>query len=165
MKKISLVITTLFLSAAAFSQAYDTTPPYLKSKTIPNFVLLSLDSVPFTQSVLVNGKKTIIMLFNPECEHCQHQLESMLTITDVLDSVNLILTSTETLGKIKIFYDKNHLEKYPMIHIGKDFKYFFTGFYQPRTVPDLAFYNREKRFLYFNMGGLKPKEIINVLNN
>ncbi|MEI9955446.1 MAG: hypothetical protein WDM90_03850 [Ferruginibacter sp.] len=139
MKKIILSIVILFLGVTAFAQQYDTTPPYLKNKTIPSFVLLSLDSIPFTQSVLVSGKKTIIMLFNPECEHCQHQLESMLTIMDVLDSVNIILTSTETLGKIKIFYDKYHLEKYPMIHIGKDFKYFFTGFYQPRTVPDLAF--------------------------
>ena len=162
MKRIFLFIAVLFFCHTAFSQ-YDTTPPYLKNKFLPAFSLVSLDSVPFTQSVLTSGKKTIVMLFNPECEHCQNQLQLLLTIPEVTDSVNLILTATETLGKIKIFYDKFHLEKYPWIHIGKDYKYFFGGFYQPKTIPVLAFYNIHNQLVYFNQGNVKKKEITEAL--
>jgi thiol-disulfide isomerase/thioredoxin len=162
MKKILLFISALIFYGEAFAQ-YDTTPPYLKSKIIPNFSLVNLDSVAFNQTVLVSGKKTIIMLFNPECEHCQDQLKLLLSIPEVADSANLILTATETLQKIKIFHDKFHVANYPWIHIGKDYKYFFGGFYQPKTIPVLAFYNTNKQLVYFNQGSVKKAAILEAL--
>jgi thiol-disulfide isomerase/thioredoxin len=162
MKKLIIFFAILFFSTAAFSQ-YDTTPPYLKNKALPDFTLLTLDSVTFTQTVLAANKNTIIMLFNPECGHCQDQLQLMLTLPKITDSCNLILTSTETLQKLKIFYDKFHLEKYPSINIGKDFKYFFGGFYQPKTIPVLAFYNKKKQLVYFNQGSVKKAAMLSAL--
>ncbi len=162
MKKTFLFFGIFFISIAAFSQT-DTTAPYLKNKTIPNFILLSLDSVAFTQSVLAQDKNTIIMLFNPTCGHCQQQLELLLTLPQVYNTTNLILTSTEPLYKIKEFYDKYHLEKYKWIHVGKDHKYFFGGFYRPKTIPVLAFYNKQKQLTYFNQGNVKKKEIVQAL--
>lgn len=162
MKKIFLFFGIFFFSIAAAAQ-YDTAAPYLKNKTAPNFVLLSLDSVAFTQNVLVENKSTIIMLFNPTCGHCQQQLELLLTLPEVTNATNLILTSTEPLYKIKEFYDKYHLEKYSWIHMGKDHKYFFGGFYRPKTIPVLAFYNKQKKLTYFNQGNVKKKEIIQAL--
>jgi hypothetical protein len=162
MKKSILFLVMIFCSGAAFCQ-YDTTPPYLKTKLLPGFNLLSLDSTVFDQSVLTEKNNTIIMLFNPECEHCQDQLKLMLDIPELVSSTNVILTSTETLQKIKTFYDKFHLENYPLIHIGKDHKYFFGGFYQPKTIPVLAFYNKQNRLVYFNQGNVKKKQILDAL--
>jgi len=164
MKRIIVSLLIMVCSSAAFCQ-YDTTPPYLKTKLLPGFSLLSLDSTVFDQSVLTENNNTIIMLFNPECEHCQDQLKLMLTIPELVASTNVILTSTETLQKIKIFYDKFHLENYPLVHIGKDHKYFFGGFYQPKTIPVLAFYNKQKQLVYFNQGNVKKKQIQDALKN
>jgi thiol-disulfide isomerase/thioredoxin len=162
MKKIIIFITSLFLTATTFSQ-YDTTPPYLKTKVVPDFVLLSIDSAAFTQSVLAPNKNTIIMLFNPDCGHCQEQLELLLTIPEVLKTTTLILATTEPLKKIKKFYDKYQLKKHSWVYIGKDTKYFFGSYYKPRTIPVLAFYNKQKQFVYFNQGNVKKKEIIKAL--
>jgi thiol-disulfide isomerase/thioredoxin len=162
MKKIIVFIAVTFLSIAVFSQ-YDTTAPYLKNKALPNFSLLSLDSLAFTQDILAEGNTTIIMLFNPECAHCQDQLQLLLSMEAVSKSTNLILTSTETLKKIKIFFDKFHLQKYRWVHIGKDYKYFFGSFYRPKTIPVLAFYNKQKQLIYFKQGSVKKKEIVEVL--
>jgi len=162
MKIVLAFFSMLCCSTAVFSQ-YDTTAPYLKSKTIPAFSLYALDSVPFTQTVLAEHKNTIIMLFNPTCGHCQDQLELMLSMPEVAQSTNIILTSGEPLGKLQVFYDKFHLEKYPLIHIGKDYKYFFGGFYQPKTIPVLAFYNKQKQLVYFNQGNVKKSEILDAL--
>ncbi len=162
MKKFLFFLLPVVFSSAIFSQ-YDTTALYLKNKALPNFSLLSTDSVVFTQNILPEHKNTIIMLFNPECEHCQEQLQLLLTIPEVVQTTNLLLTSTETLGKIKIFYDKFHLEKYSWIHIGKDYKYFFGVFYRPKTIPVLAFYNKQKQWVYLNQGNIKKKQILQAL--
>ena len=165
MKKIFALLFFMIISAAAFSQ-YDTTPPYLKTKLLPNFNLLPLDSsTVFNQSVLKEGQQTIVMLFNPTCEHCQHQLQLMLTMPEIIQSTNLVLSSTETLEKLKTFYDKYHLEKYPLVHIGKDYKYFLGGFYQPKTIPVLAFYNAQKQLLFFNQGSLKKDQLLDALKS
>jgi thiol-disulfide isomerase/thioredoxin len=162
MKKINIFIASIFLSVTAFAQ-YDTTPPYLKTKVVPNFLLLSIDSVAFTQTVLTENKNTIIMLFNPDCGHCQEQLELLLTLPEVTKTTSLILATTEPLKKIKNFYDKYQLQKYTWIHIGKDPKYFFGVYYKPKTIPVLAFYNKQKQFVYFSQGNVKKKEIIKAL--
>jgi hypothetical protein len=49
------------------------------------------------------------------------------------------------------------------VHIGKDYKYFFGSFYRPKTIPVLAFYNKQKQLIYFKQGGVKKKEIVEAL--
>lgn len=164
MKKTITFLFALIAFSAAFSQ-YDTTAPYLKTKRLPDFNLLSLDSVAFNKDILKEDRHTIMMLFNPGCEHCQQQVALILTVPELIQHTNIILSSTETLQKLKDFSDKYHLEKYPMIHIGKDHKYFLGGFYQPKTIPVLAFYNAQQQLLYFNQGNLKKDKLLNALKS
>ncbi|MBS1509830.1 MAG: hypothetical protein JST86_03265 [Bacteroidetes bacterium] len=165
MMKIFLSITLLFCCTfMCRAQQYDTTPPYLKTKLLPAFSLLDKDSVAFDQSVLVKGKRTIFMLFNPECEHCQHQLELLLTLPEITDSANLVMASTESFAKIKVFYDKYHLENFPSIHVGKDTKWALGVFFKPKTVPELIFYDAGGRWTFLNQGALKKKELLDALS-
>lgn len=164
MKKIFCFFLVLTSGIAAFSQS-DTTAPYLKTKLLPAFRLLSIDSVEFTNEVLDKNKNTIIMLFNPECEHCQKQLELLLSIPEVIQYTQLILSSIETFEKNRIFYSKFHLEKYPFIRLGKDYKYFFGAYFQPNTIPVLAFYNKKNELIFFNQGSTKKKMITNAIRN
>lgn len=159
MKKISIFVTTILVSTIGYAQI-DTTPPYLKTKQLPNFNLLSMDSTLFTQTVLKNEKHTIVMLFNPDCEHCHKQITLFISMHEVLQQVQLILASTETLDKIKVFYNRFKLYKYPALFIGKDYKYFFGGFYQPKTIPVLAFYNQQNELTFFNQGNMSKKQVL-----
>lgn len=145
-----------------FSQV-DTTAPYLKTKSLPSFGLLTIDSVEFNETVLDETKYTIIMLFNPDCDHCHHQLEVLLSIPQVAESAQIILSSIETQEKNRSFYARNHLEKYPFVHLGKDFRYFFGGYYRPATIPVLAFYNPQKQLVFFNQGEVDKKKILQAL--
>ena len=110
MKKIPLLLFMLSVCLYSFSQT-DSTAPYWKERTLPTFSLLDKDSIPFTQVILKEDKNIIIMLFNPECDHCQKQLELLLSIPEVANSAELVLSSIETIEKNNIFYKKNHLEK------------------------------------------------------
>ena len=103
------------------------------------------------------------MLFNPECSHCQEQLDMLLSLPEVAQKTQIVMSSIEPLAKNKDFYNKNHLEKYPFIFMGRDFKYTLGTFYQPKTIPVLAFYNAEKQLIFSNQGDAKKKEIKKVL--
>lgn len=162
MKNPILLFCTILISTVSFAQI-DTTAPYLKTKSLPDFRLLTIDSVEFNQTILDENKSTIIMLFNPECDHCQQQLDLLLSIPLVTQTAQIILSSNETQEKNRVFYEKNQLEKYSFIHLGKDFKYFFGAYYQPRTIPVLAFYNPQKQLTLFNQGNTKKKQIEQAL--
>ena len=164
MKKIPALFLILSICFHAFSQT-DTTAPYLKTRVLPDFSLLDKDSVVFTQAVLKAQKHTIIMLFNPECEHCQQQLELLLSIPEVSNSAELVLSSIETIEKNKAFYNKYHLENYPFVHLGKDYKYLFGKYFQPTTIPVLAFYNTKKEFVLINQGNASKKVILKALKD
>jgi thiol-disulfide isomerase/thioredoxin len=162
MKNTSILVLMLFLNIAGNAQT-DTTPPYLKTRRLPDFSLLSLDSALFTQTVLQEGKNTIIMLFNPDCEHCHKQTELFISMPEVIQQAQLILVSTETLDKIKFFYTRFKLYKYRGLFIGKDYKYFFGGHYRPKTIPVLAFYNKQKQLTYFSQGNVSKKQVLKAI--
>ncbi|HMK03914.1 MAG TPA: hypothetical protein VK489_06980 [Ferruginibacter sp.] len=157
-----LIFIFILNSIPAFSQA-DTTAPYLKTRSLPNFSLLTTDSVAFSQNILDNTKNTIIMLFNPECEHCQEQLELLLSMPALLQTTQIVLSSIETHEKNRIFYNKFHLEKYPSVYLGKDHKYFFGGYFRPKTIPVLALYDKQRHLLLLNQGNMKKKQIEKAL--
>lgn len=158
MKRISLAFSMFLIITTGFAQ-YDTTPPYLKTKQIPSFKLLNVDSVLFTESVLVKSKPTLFMLFNPDCGHCKQQLELLLSMPEITQKTQVILATSEALHKIKTFREIYGLDKYPFIFIGKDFKYFFGGYFQPKTIPVLAFYNKEQKFVNLFQGTTKKKQV------
>lgn len=162
MKKICFLFIMLATNLTVFSQV-DTTAPYYKAGVLPDFSLLTIDSVEFNQTVLDKSKATIIVLFNPECDHCQHQLETLLSIPELSKDAQIILSSIETHDKNRIFYNKNHLEKYPFIHLGKDNKYLFGKYYRPKTIPVLAMYNSSKKLVLFNQGDTKKEQILDAL--
>src|SRR5579871_5989314 len=53
--------------------------PFVKNPTIPPFHLLGLDSTTYvTKDDIKKNRRTIIMFFSPDCEHCKHQTEAIL---------------------------------------------------------------------------------------
>lgn len=163
MKKLIVTIAALLVYANVFCQ-YDTTPPYLKSKLLPAFNLLNLDSAVFTQTILTPEKHTIIMLYNPDCGHCQEQLELLLTLPEVMATTQIVLTSSQPLYKIKAFYQKNKLQQYPNIFTGKDYSWFFGKYFQPKTIPVLAVYNKQNQFTFISQGNAGKKQLLAALN-
>lgn len=162
MKRLPLILFLLVIAVKGFSQ-YDTIAPCLKTKTLPQFSLLSIDSVAFTQDKLDTGKFTILMLFNPECEHCQKQMERFLSMTEFYGPVQLVLISIETLENTRHFYNRYHLQYYPFIHIGKDHQRFFISYFRAQTIPVLAFYDKKKSLVFFNQGDASENEIREAL--
>ena len=162
MKKLPLILFVMMISCKGFSQ-YDSTAPYFKDKVLPNLNLLTADSVFFTEKVLEEKKSTIIMLFNPDCEHCQKQTDVLLLMPELPKLAQVVMISVESLQMNKIFYQKNHLEKYPFIHLGRDFKFFCISYFKPTTVPVLIFYNKKNELIAVKKGNATKEDILDIL--
>jgi thiol-disulfide isomerase/thioredoxin len=161
MKKLLILLTVMGMGFGSLAQ--EPVSPYLKTKKLPAFSLLNIDSVAFTQTALSKEKPVIIMLFNPECGHCKDQLTLLLKMPEVTQAAQLVMATTETLDKIKAFAETYNLAGYPSIFIGRDKRSFWGGYFQPKTIPVLAFYDKEGNFKKLLQGSSKKKEIIEAL--
>jgi thiol-disulfide isomerase/thioredoxin len=164
MKKILLFAGLFWFGCNLFAQTipYDTIAPYLKVKTIPNFSLQLPAGELLTQQNIIENKCTIIMLFNPECEHCQKLTQQLVKIAGVKKS-QLIMVTTEPWEKIKKFEQQFKLKNFGFVKIARDEKYFFGVFYKPTTIPVLAFYNTAKQFIALKQGNITTQEIKDIL--
>ena len=150
MKKIlTLLLAVSFYSADA---QQDSTLPYLKDRMMPAFNLLSVDSVVFTQNSIAPDKPTIIMMFSPDCDHCQKQLDDLLAIPELTSTTQVVMISMAPVIYNREFYKKNKLEKYPFVYLGMDYQGLCLRYYKPHTVPVLVFYNKKREFVSIHQG-------------
>ena len=77
MRKLLFLFGYLLLANTVFSQTNaqaDSLAAYIRIGTIPSFTVYKApDSSAFTNKDLKKGKPVLLMLFSPDCGHCQHQ--------------------------------------------------------------------------------------------
>jgi thioredoxin-related protein len=173
-KLILLVVCLLTLSFTGTAQEQqkevqpvqvedkDTLRPYQKSPKLPAFNIQLMDSVTiFNTYNIPKGKKTILMLFFPDCKHCKRTIKNLISGMDSLKDVQFYLTSSvHSMTDVKKFYEEHHLADFDNIKVvGRDFEFFFFGFYGTRTVPALAIYDENKKFLKLFEGETTVKQL------
>ncbi len=160
-----LLFLMLFVLCCHISIAQtDNNAPYWKNKNIPAFRLVAIkDSSFFSETDLAKNKITMFILFNPECEHCQQQFKMLVKLAKVKKDAQVVLASTETWEKISRFNIKYEIGKYPFVTLCKDTKFTFGSFFQPKTVPVIAIYNKKGQFEFIKQGEIKKKELEAVL--
>lgn len=183
MKKI-LLLATLLCSLVSFqSFAQETTPPprpphprplpmmdtpqYTRNTEMPAFKVRELDSTTiFNTYDIPKGKPTMLMLFMPDCEHCQKQVERMIAGMDSIKNVQIYLFSPVPVFKIKEFYDKYHLADYKnIVLVGQEYQFFFASYYKATSVPFIAVYNKNKKLMRAFQGSAHLKDIEMAANS
>jgi hypothetical protein len=126
------------------AQAQSDEVPYKRFPNVPPFELLNLDSTTwFKKADLQKNQPLLLMVFNPECDHCQHQVEQMLLDIESFKNIEIVFATPEDFSKMKAFNERYNLSKYSNIHVGRDTKFFLPPFYRMRNLPYLALYNRK----------------------
>lgn len=164
MKKLFFVLSILLITTVSFAQnGYDTTPPYKRFPTVPAFRLLETDSVTIiTKDNLKKNKPVLIVLFNPECDHCKHETEEIIKHMDDLKKVQIIMATMAQYAPMKDFYVKYKLDEYKNIKVGQDFQYMLPSFYRVHSLPYLAMYNEKGDLLTTFEGTMKIEDLISV---
>jgi len=165
MKRSFLLILTLSLSVAGISQT-DSIPeaPYKRFPSVPPFKLLLTDSSTYlTKDDLEKKKSVMIMLFSPDCEHCNHETEDIIKNIEAFKKVQVIMATVLPFDKMIDFYKKHDLKRFDNIIVGKDVGFFFPVFYNIHTLPFLAFYNKKKELISVFPGALPVEKVIEEL--
>ena len=149
-KNILVIIVCIILSASLVSAQVNTTidPPYKRFPTFPPVKLLLTDSTTyFTKADLKKKSAVLLMLFNPDCDHCQKETEDILKNIDKFKKIRIVLATTMSFEMMKSFYTKYNLALYDNIVVGQDFQFFLPSFFIIRNLPFLAFYDKKNELI------------------
>lgn len=164
MKKSLLLLALFSMSLVSFSQQDSTQlPPYKRFPTVPPFKLLKTDSSSyFTKNDLKRNKPVLIVIFNPDCDHCKHEIEEIIKDMDDLRDVQIVMSTFMPFSLMKGFYESYNLQKFENVTMGQDFQYVLPSFYQIHFMPYLAMYDKKGNLLTTFEGAMKIEDLINV---
>jgi thioredoxin-related protein len=163
MKKIFLLSTLISIAAISFSQQDSLAAPYKRFPTVPAFKLLNVDSSSyFTKNDLKKNKPVLIMIFNPDCDHCKHETEEIIKNIDQLKDIQIVMATMMSFDSMKSFYEKYDLQRFENITVGQDVTYTLPTFYQIHFMPYLAMYSKKGNLLTTFEGSMNIEDLINV---
>ena len=160
MKKYFLAIILCFTSLIGHSQPDSTQPPYKRFPVLPPLKLLLTDSIAyFTKNDFKKKSNVLIMLFNPECDHCQHETEEIVNHIDRFKNVQIVMATMMPFDAMKSFYEKYELSKYKNIVVGQDQHFFLIPYYRVGNLPFLAFYNKKENLISVFEGSMPIEKV------
>lgn len=166
MKKFSLLAVIFCVSLSAFAQTsqVDSLPKYKKFPAVPAFSLITVpDSIKFTDKDLKKNKPLVLIMFSPDCEHCQREMKNILADFDPFKKAQIVMATPLDYSNIKRFYDEYKVADYPNITIGKDPVWFLGGFYQVHNFPTIAVYDKDGQFVQLFEGSVAVEKIAAIL--
>jgi thioredoxin-related protein len=160
MKKIFLVFCLAIEMLTGHCQADSTQPPYKRFPVLPPLKLLLPDSSSyFTKDDFKKKSNVLVMLFNPDCDHCQHETEEIIKHIDQFKNVQIVMATMMPFGLMKSFYQKYELSKYKNIVVGQDPNFFLPSYYRIGNLPYLAFYNKKGNLISVFEGSMPVEKV------
>ncbi len=142
----------------------DTSALYLRFPTIPPFKIIRVpDSTRFTKDDLSKKKPTLIMVFSPDCEHCQHMTKELVANIKLFKKAQIVMTSPLEFGYIKKFYEEYGIADCPVITMGRDPSYMLGTFYKVRSFPKIYLYDKKGNFVMSFEGSVPVERIAEAL--
>ncbi len=165
MRKLSLFLFCIGLCTTLFSQIDSTSAPYKKFPTFPPVKLLLVDS---TSSIIKNDlpkkKPVMLMVFSPDCQHCQHETEELVKSIDKFEKVTIIMATMRPYADMMAFREKYGLAQYKNIIMGQDIQFFLAPFYSIVNLPFLAFYDKKGKLISVFAGSMPVDKVLAELS-
>ena len=162
-KAILFPLLIICIGKTGYSQA-DTSLLYLRFPTVPPFSINKApDSIKFTKDDLHKKTATVIMVFSPDCEHCQHEINEIKANIRLFKKAQIVMASPLDYSYIKKFYEEYKIADYPNITIGRDPTYMLGTFYHIRSFPAIFVYNKKGKFVKAFDGTVPVQRIAEAL--
>jgi thiol-disulfide isomerase/thioredoxin len=164
MKQFIILLITFAAFITAKAQK-DTLPPYKQVPFIPAFTIQLTDSSNFSKKDLPKNTPVVIIYFNPECGHCQQEATELSKNMDKFKKVFFVMAAYAELEKVEEFSELYGLNKFSNVKLGRDGKYFLPVFYQVKTTPFSAVYNKKGKLLKAFEHGMSVEELEKALKD
>jgi thioredoxin-related protein len=163
-KLLLLLITSLFSLASMAQASIDTLPPYKKEPYLPAINLIAApDSTKLTKENLKRKRKTLVIIFSPDCGHCTYATEELLKDFNAFKKINIVMATPLAYNYVKKFYDDYKLAAYPNIHVGYDKGFFLGTFYAVKSYPVIFLYDKKGNLLQEFDSSVKWETVANFL--
>jgi thioredoxin-related protein len=163
MKILTLLSAFFLITYAGFSQTNtqkNNTPTYISNPAIPDFkVYTAPDSTLFTNKNFHKNKSTLIMVFSPECGHCQHVTNLLLDNINHFKNTQILMTTWLPYNEMISFYNNYKIANYPQITMGWDKADFFLPYYHVQSFPMLIAYDKKGKLIRAFDGNVKMETI------
>jgi hypothetical protein len=140
----------------------DQSAPYLIDRRVPTFSMTTIDGKEISNKDLpTKYKYTCIIIFSPDCSHCEHAGDEFNKNADKFKNVLFIWDSYRDMDLIKKFATKYNLAGQPNVVIGRDGGFTIPSFFRPRMTPFVALYDKGT-FVKVWEQGVEPDELIKI---
>lgn len=134
----------LMLLTASFAVGQDTPAVYKRFPSVPPFKIMRVaDSTTFQKSDLKNKKATLMMIFSPDCDHCQHATRDLLANIDRYKKVQIVMAAYAPFDMVYKFYQDFGIAAHANITMGIDQGYFLNSFYSIKNFPSVFLYDKK----------------------
>jgi len=140
----------------------DPNAPFLMDKNIPKFTLNLTTGKSFSNTQIPKTRYTCIIIFSPDCSHCQDEATELTKNADKFKSVFFIWNSYKEMKEIKDFATKYGLDKQANVVVGRDPEFSIPVFFRPRMTPFVAIYDKGQ-FLKVYEQGVKVPELLKII--
>lgn len=137
-----------------------------EGKKIPNFNVLLPDSTTYYISEKTsNGKAWVFIYFSPYCPFCESEMKEIKQNASKMGDVQFMAITPFSLNEMKAFRKRLDLEKYPNIHMGIDYTFFWGPYFQANRIPFTAIYGKQGTLNAAFVGNVPYQQILAVLKN
>lgn len=162
-KKILLFFVLFVATIALHAQSDTAQAPYKRFPHVPPFQILLGDSTTFyKKESLPKGKPVLLMLFSPECSHCQHTAEDIVKHKDSLKNIEIVMATLHTISQMNSFAETYGLKAMPNVVLGKDVYYILPSFYRIRNLPYMALYKANGDLIQTFEGSMPIENVIGL---
>ena len=162
MKKLLLLLLIGFIAVSAMAQ--DSLPVYKRFPTVPPFKIVRVpDSSTYKKDDLKKRKATVIMIFSPDCDHCQHAAKDVLANAVLFKKTQIVMASYAPYQSILNFYNDYGIAGQSNIVMGMDPGYFFGSFYSIRSFPTIIVYDKKGQLVKMFEGSVAFSKIAESL--
>lgn len=128
---ISFFLLNTFLSLTAISQS------------LPPFKMMLTNNKVFSAADLPKGKPTILIYFDPECEHCQKLMAELFKKIDQFRKTQIVMVTYKPVSEVIPFEKLHNTKKYNNIVVGTEgLAFYLRNYYGITTLPFTAVYDK-----------------------
>ena len=169
MRTLLFLSSCLLMTWSGFSQtntATDSIPTYLRTAVIPDFTTYKApDSTVFTKEDMQKGEAALLMIFSPDCGHCQNVTTELIKNIDHFKKTQIVMVTWLPFNDMTSFYTTYKIADYPQITMAWDPKYFFLPYYHVQMYPKLIVNNKKGKYVKEFQGNIQIEDVWKAIGN
>lgn len=165
MKRLILIYFIAGFTFTSFAQTQtqlpEGVPLYKKEPGPPPLRIVLQDSVKiFTEKDLKKNTPLFLIIFSPECEHCQKETEELIDSIDRFKNIQILMVTTFPFSQMKAYIETYQLNRFKNITVGWDKFLILPTYYRMRNFPFLAYYDKKGKLIDVTEGALPLHKVL-----